>query len=94
MRSPSYGSRRRNDALSAGTWDSLDRNFRRCLELAWKSYRQGSIPVGAVLTDGTGSIVAEGRNKSMEPRGTGSGLAGSYIAHADGRKLTLGTPSS
>jgi tRNA(Arg) A34 adenosine deaminase TadA len=37
-----------------------------CLALAWESYRAGTIPVGAVVVDPVGTIVARGRNRIFE----------------------------
>ncbi len=54
----------------------------RCLELAWESFAEGSIPVGSVLTNEDGIVVAEGRNRAFGELLTG-GLAGSFIAHAE-----------
>jgi tRNA(adenine34) deaminase len=52
-----------------------------CLSLAWEAYRAGTIPVGAVVVDGAGRIVARGRNRIYDERG--HGLSGSRLAHAE-----------
>jgi tRNA(adenine34) deaminase len=61
----------------------LDRAWRVSFELAWEAFRAGSIPVGAVVVDAAGDVVAEGRNRIFEgdaPRGQ---LARSFLAHAE-----------
>ncbi len=40
-----------------------------CLEEAWESRRQGSIPIGAVVLDAAGKVLARGRNRTMGPAG-------------------------
>jgi tRNA(adenine34) deaminase len=52
-----------------------------CLALAWEAHRAGSIPIGAVVVDGAGRIVARGRNRIYEQ--PGHGLSGSRLAHAE-----------
>jgi tRNA(Arg) A34 adenosine deaminase TadA len=69
----------------------VDEPWRTCLALAWDSYRDGTIPVGAVVTDANGAIVARGRNRIFEP--DGSALAGTRLAHAEVEALAA-LPSS
>ncbi len=54
-------------------------------ELAWEALRAGSRPVGAVLLDPDGRLVATGRNRSQEAPGTAppGQLAGTALAHAE-----------
>ncbi|WP_432166119.1 nucleoside deaminase [Streptomyces sp. bgisy031] len=55
----------------------LDVPWRAAMELAWDSYREGGIAVGAVLTDGMENIVDRGRNQRFgtSPHG--------LLAHAE-----------
>ena len=57
--------------------------MRRALELAWGAFRAGSLPVGAVLTDGAGMIVAEGRNRIGEGDAPPGRMHGTGLAHAE-----------
>jgi tRNA(Arg) A34 adenosine deaminase TadA len=43
-------------------WDELEPVWQRAFELAWEAYGRDTTPVGAVVADGAGRIVAEGRN--------------------------------
>ncbi|MFF4251501.1 nucleoside deaminase [Streptomyces sp. NPDC001663] len=52
-------------------------------ELAWEAFRAGSRPVGAVVVDAAGEVVATGRNRSQEPVAPPGQLAGTNIAHAE-----------
>jgi tRNA(adenine34) deaminase len=61
-------------------WDELDRPWQRAFELAWEAYARGTTPVGAVVADESGRIVAEGRNARYD---RDAPLAGSHIAHAE-----------
>lgn len=65
------------------TTAELDPEWRRPLELAWESLRHGSFPVGAVVVDQSGSVVAEGRNRRFEDAAPPRQLAGTNLAHAE-----------
>jgi tRNA(Arg) A34 adenosine deaminase TadA len=61
-----------------------------CLELAWEAQLAGTIPIGAVVTDADGQIVARGRNAvfgSAQP----PWLSGTRLAHAEINAL-IGLP--
>jgi tRNA(Arg) A34 adenosine deaminase TadA len=64
-------------------WPALDAPFQRTLELAWESFRAGSLGIGAVITDAAGAIVVEGRNRLFEHPTADAPLAGSTLAHAE-----------
>ena len=66
-----------------GEWELLDEPWRECLQLAWDAYRAGTVPVGAVVVDGSGRIVARGRNRIFEAPGRPGTLAGTRLAHAE-----------
>jgi tRNA(adenine34) deaminase len=61
----------------------LDAAWRASFELAWEAFRVGSIPVGAVVADEDGVIVARGRNRIFEGEAPRGQLAGSFLAHAE-----------
>jgi tRNA(Arg) A34 adenosine deaminase TadA len=63
--------------------DYLDEPWRSCFELAWESFCAGSIPVGAVVVNARGEIVARGRNRRSEATGPTGNLANTAIAHAE-----------
>ncbi len=50
-------------------WADLPEPWPMCFRLAWESFRAGSVPVGAVLVDAGGAVVATGRNRRGEPTG-------------------------
>ena len=62
-------------------WDELAEPWRVSLELAWEAYLARTVPVGAVVVDGAGRIVARGRNRIFEARD--AALAGTRLAHAE-----------
>lgn len=64
-------------------WDSLTLPWRGCLEEDWDAYRAGSIPIGAVVTDGAGRIVARGRNRIFQADAEGRHIYGHRLAHAE-----------
>ncbi len=67
-------------------WASLEPHWQAAFELMWEAYVAGTIPVGAVITDGTGAVVARGRNRITEEH-EGS-VAGTRLAHAEINALT------
>ncbi len=61
-------------------WLDLPAPWRTAFEEAWTSWRQGSLGVGAVVTDGQ-EIVARGHNQMLH---SGPGpLSSTYMAHAE-----------
>lgn len=65
----------------------------RALELAWASYATGTTPVGAVVLDPAGEIVAEGRGRRYEPVTIDQQLAHCHIAHAEINALAMLPPT-
>ena len=64
-------------------WERMPRAWRICTEEAWHAFVQGSIPVGAVVTDGGGQVIARARNRTAEP-GRGPNEVGRHrLAHAE-----------
>jgi tRNA(adenine34) deaminase len=56
---------------------------RIALEQAWEAYCQGSFPVGAVILDPRGAVVAVGRNRMGETSAPAGRLRANAIAHAE-----------
>jgi tRNA(Arg) A34 adenosine deaminase TadA len=61
----------------------LDTSWKMTFELAWEAWRAGTIPIGAVLTDDTGTVIASGRNRIFETALAHGQLSGSWVAHAE-----------
>jgi tRNA(Arg) A34 adenosine deaminase TadA len=61
----------------------LDHAWARALELAWEAFGRRTTPVGAVVVDAAGAIVAEGRGRRYEQAGPPRQLAGTHVAHAE-----------
>jgi tRNA(Arg) A34 adenosine deaminase TadA len=55
----------------------------RALTLAWEAYRAGSFPVGCVITDPAGVIVAEGRNRVGDAEAPPGRVRSTALAHAE-----------
>ena len=64
-------------------WADLVPAARRSLELAYESLVAGGLPVGSVLVDGDGMVLAEGRNRAYDPPGGADLLQGTPLAHAE-----------
>jgi tRNA(Arg) A34 adenosine deaminase TadA len=61
-------------------WAALAPPWQACVEEAWHAFMAGAIPVGAVVTDEHGQVLARGRNGV----GADAGLLGDHpIAHAE-----------
>src|SRR5580704_14118911 len=65
----------------SSSWNSLGPTWQLAIEEAWTSWIAGSAGVGAVLVDKTGSVVAKGRNRTIEQ--SDSHLSGTIMAHAE-----------
>jgi len=66
-------------------WNELDRYEGPWIDvfvLMWEAYIAGTIPVGAVITDASGRVVARGRNRILDAPAAGE-LGGSRLAHAE-----------
>src|SRR5438093_13626796 len=73
-------------------WTELEPAWRAAVELSWEAYCAGTIPVGAVVTDSGGAVLARGRNRMFESSGPASEIFGSRVAHAEINALVqLGT---
>ena len=64
-------------------WQHLSLPWQGCLEEAWAAYCSGSLPIGSVLTDAHGCILARGRNRIFEQTAEGKQLNGHRLAHAE-----------
>jgi tRNA(adenine34) deaminase len=62
--------------------DPLERPWPEVFSLMWDAYVAGTIPVGAVVADPSGEIVARGRNRIFDDGGDGQ-FGRSYLAHAE-----------
>lgn len=68
-------------------WEELAPPWRICFDEAWKTYRAGSLPIGAAVVDATGTLAGRGRNRIFEtlaeqPAAAGR-LFGHRLAHAE-----------
>jgi tRNA(Arg) A34 adenosine deaminase TadA len=64
-------------------WHTLTLPWRTCLEEAWTAYRAGAIPIGAAITDPSGSILARGHNRVFSDIAPGRRPHGHPLAHAE-----------
>jgi tRNA(adenine34) deaminase len=61
----------------------LDPIWAQAVDQAWESFGAGSIGIGAVVTDESGTVVAVGRNRAGEDSGPAGRLYGTRMAHAE-----------
>ena len=64
-------------------WEELSEPWRACAEEAWEAYRAGSLPIGAVVTDARGNVVARGPSRIHEPSCPTGAVFGRKLADAD-----------
>ena len=62
--------------------DELEPVWRTVFDLMWEAYVAGTIPVGAIVVDDAGRVVARGRNRIFDSPGDGQ-LGASRLAHAE-----------
>ena len=63
-------------------WSDLSAAWQCAFEEAWAAFRQGSIPIGAVICDAEGNVLIRERNRTAEP-----GQRNRRIAHAEANAL-------
>lgn len=59
-------------------WEKLELPWQTAFSQGWESFRNGSVPIGAALTDENGNEISVGRNRLYEP-----GSLNPRIAHAE-----------
>ncbi len=64
-------------------WQSIEPAWRECFEQAWEAYCCGSIPIGSVVTDASGAIIARGRNRIGDPEAPKGQICSGPLAHAE-----------
>ena len=60
----------------SGAWDELGQAAQRAVELAWQGYLRSGHGIGAVLTDESGTIQGEGRNRISDHQADNGRLFG------------------
>jgi tRNA(adenine34) deaminase len=63
-------------------WKDISNPWKEAIRLAWEAYVRNTIPIGAVIVDNNGNVVAEGRNRIFDIDSSNP-LAGTYMAHAE-----------
>jgi tRNA(Arg) A34 adenosine deaminase TadA len=76
-----------------GAWATLDAPWREAFQLAWEAFGAGTIPVGAVVVDESGTVVTRGRNRIFETTAAPGQLAGTRLAHAEVNALAQLPPT-
>ena len=64
-------------------WLELNSAWRACWEQVWEACSAGSLPIGAVICDPYGRIVARGRNRILETHSSAPYLCNNPLAHAE-----------
>ena len=64
-------------------WARLSTPWRESFQLAWDAFSAETVPVGAVVVDEGGAVVARARNRIFEDEAPAGQLSGTRIAHAE-----------
>lgn len=64
-------------------WEELEHVWQKCFELGWQSFKEGSLPFGAVIADKEGNILSTGRNTIYSKDSNDTILVNSTLAHAE-----------
>jgi tRNA(adenine34) deaminase len=75
--------RAREGGTIHSVWETLSEPWRACVDLAWEAYRADSLPIGAVVADAEGRVLAVGRNRIHERSGPAGIVFGHDLAHAE-----------
>jgi tRNA(Arg) A34 adenosine deaminase TadA len=81
--SSSFSSRAELVSAAQDAFTALAPPWRTAFDLAWASAQNGSVPVGAVVTNAGGELISTGRARSMEATGHAGVLFNTTIAHAE-----------
>jgi tRNA(adenine34) deaminase len=71
------------ESASEMSWNKLEKPWQECFKLGWESYKKGSIPIGAVITDNTGEIIASGRSLQYEEICAPGEVSRHKLSHAE-----------
>ena len=63
-------------------WNYLDKPWQEAFTMAWEAYKNGTIPIGCVIVNKEGEIIARGRNKIYDKNGDNP-FIGTNMAHAE-----------
>jgi len=47
-------------------WNDLSEEWKKAFEQSWIAFQNGSIPIGAIITDASGRVLSVGRNETCE----------------------------
>jgi tRNA(adenine34) deaminase len=64
-------------------WADLALPWQACLEQAWIAYCNGTIPIGAAVTDAEGKIISCGRNRIWDSNVPAGQVGQTELAHAE-----------
>lgn len=64
-------------------WSDLDPLWQACLEEAWQAFLHGTVPIGAVISNSTGEILARGRNHIYDDSQLPGQIGRNHLAHAE-----------
>lgn len=63
-------------------WSDIPYIWQECFKEAWKSFQEGSRPIGAIVTNGEGEIVARGKSAAFAEL-SDSVISHNELAHAE-----------
>lgn len=64
-------------------WSNISEPWRLAIQQAWLAYRNGSFPIGAVITNIQGKILSQGRNALDDNSEPKNPLMNHFMAHAE-----------
>jgi tRNA(Arg) A34 adenosine deaminase TadA len=64
-------------------WSDLSEPWKSCFEGTWEAYCVGSVPIGSVVVDGDGKIIARGRNHIEDENFVQNRVNAHKLAHAE-----------
>ena len=70
-------------SLVEASWSSLTPHWQACLEESWQAFCEGTIPIGAVVIDAQGQVLARGRNRIYADSAPDGQVCQTELAHAE-----------
>lgn len=63
-------------------WAEIPIEWRKCFEIAWESFQEGARPIGAIVVNGQGKIISDGKSSVFQETSRGV-IAHNELAHAE-----------
>jgi len=68
-------------------WNNVEKGFQAAFEMAWEAFKEDTVPIGAVIQNETGEVIAAARNQ-ISAKGGGI-ISNHQLAHAETNAILM-----